>query len=116
MTEQVIPLIPHTSTPTPTGSYIYLDVTQVSTNPVSAPPKKILLKPPRLVVTTEPDHGFRATFELTGENLTLGRATDNNLCLALSIISRHHAVFNRLNSESQEPTYKIIQRQSINPL
>jgi len=84
--------------------------------PMPAPRKKILLKPPRLLVTTEPDKGFRATFELTGETMTLGRATDNTLCLTLSIISRHHAVLHRLNSESQELTYKIVQQQSINPM
>ena len=80
------------------------------------PRKKILLKSPRLLVTTEPDKGFRATFELTGETLTLGRATDNTLCLPLSIISRHHAVLHRQSSEPQELAYKIVQQQSINPL
>ena len=67
-------------------------------------------------MTTEPDKGFRATFELTGETLTLGRATDNTLCLPLSIISRHHAVLHRQSSEPQELAYKIVQQQSINPL
>jgi serine/threonine protein kinase len=84
--------------------------------PNSSKRKKALLKPPRLLVTTEPDKGFRATFELTGQTLTLGRAKDNNLCLPLAIISRYHAVLNRINSESQEPAYKIVQRKSINPL
>ena len=84
--------------------------------PNSPKGKKALLKPPRLLVTTEPDKGFRATFELTGEMLTLGRAKDNNLCLPLAIISRYHAVLNRINSESQEPAYKIVQCKSINPL
>jgi FHA domain len=32
------------------------------------------------------------------------------------IISRHHAVLNRLNSDLQEPSYKIVQRESVNPL
>jgi len=36
--------------------------------------------------------------------------------LSLSIISRHHAVFSRVNSASGEPSYKIIQRKSINSL
>jgi serine/threonine protein kinase len=79
----------------------------------------VSLKPPRLLVTTEPDKGFRATFELRGETLTLGRAKDNDLYLPLAIISRYHAVFTRINSESQEPRfikYKVVQRKSINPL
>jgi len=77
---------------------------------------KIMLTPPRLLVTTEPDRGFQATFDLTGETLTLGRATDNNLCVPLSIISRYHAVLSRLNSATQEPAYKIVQLKSINSL
>ncbi len=91
-----------------------LDATQLAPNPLQR--KKVMLRPPRLIVTTEPDKIFQATFDLTGETLTLGRATDNNLCLPLSIISRYHAVFRQLNSESQELTYKIIQRKSINSL
>jgi hypothetical protein len=78
--------------------------------------KKIQLKPARLIVTTEPEKIFRTTFDLVGETLTLGRATDNNIYLSLSIISRHHAVFSRLNSASGEPSYKIIQCKSINSL
>jgi len=92
--------------------------------PGSSEPKALrfiagVLKPPRLLVTTEPDKGFRATFELKGETLTLGRATDNDLYLPLGIISRYHAVFTRINTESQEPEfikYKVVQRKSINPL
>jgi serine/threonine protein kinase len=91
-----------------------LDATVFAPSPVQR--KKVMLKPPRLIVTTMPSKVFQATFDLTGETLTLGRATDNNLCLPLSIISRYHAVLSQLNSESQEPTYKIIQRQSINSL
>jgi serine/threonine protein kinase len=79
-------------------------------------PKKILLKPPCLLVTTEPDKGFHAKFDLVGETLSLGRAKDNDLRLPHSIISRHHAVFQRLNSSSEEASYKIVQGQSINPL
>ena len=78
--------------------------------------KKIQLKPARLIVTTEPEKIFRTTFDLVGETLTLGRATDNDIYLSLSIISRHHAVFSRVNSASGEPSYKIIQRKSINSL
>jgi serine/threonine protein kinase len=85
-----------------------------------APPaiqrKSMPLKSPCLVVTTEPDQGFRTTFELKGETITLGRARDNDLFLPLLIISRHHAVLNRLNNESQEPSYKIVQCKSVNPL
>ena len=75
-----------------------------------------MLKPPRLLVTTEPGEIFQATFDLVGETITLGRAADNNLCVPLAIISRYHVMFNRLSSESQEPSYKIIQRKSINSL
>ncbi len=89
-------------------------------SPVIAPStiqhKKVPLKPPRLLVTTEPDKVFRATFDLKGETVTLGRAKDNDLSLPLLIISRHHAVLNRLSSESQEPSYKIVQLKSVNPL
>lgn len=91
-----------------------LDATQVVPDPAQR--KKILLKPPRLFVTTEPDKGFQATFDLTGETLTLGRAKDNNICLPLAIISRYHAVLNRIINELQVPSYKIVQRQTINPL
>jgi len=85
---------------------------------VVAPPprrKKTPLRPPRLIVTTEPDQGFRATFDLVGETLTLGRAKDNNLWLPLSIVSRHHGVLHRINSDSEKPSYKIVQGQSTNP-
>ena len=34
----------------------------------------------------------------------------------LLIISRHHAVLNRLHSGLQEPSYKIVQLKSVNPL
>lgn len=78
--------------------------------------KKLSLKPPRLIVTTEPDNGFQAIFDLKGEAITLGRAKDNDLYLPLMIISRHHAVLNRLHSDLQEPSYKIVQLKSINPL
>ena len=81
--------------------------------PSRPPRQKIMLKPAQLIVSTEPDF-FQMSFDLAGETLTLGRATDNNICLPLSIISRYHAVFSRVNSE--EPAYKIIQRKSINPL
>ena len=69
-----------------------------------------------MLVTTEPDKGFQATFDLAGESLTLGRATDNNFCVPLSIISRYHALFTQLNNELQEPSYKIVQRKSVNSL
>ena len=60
--------------------------------------------------------GFRAKFDLKGETITLGRAKDNDLSLPLLIISRHHAVLNRLHSDLQEPSYKIVQLKSVNPL
>ena len=78
--------------------------------------KRVALKSPRLLVTTEPDKGFRAIFDLKGETITLGRAKDNDLSLPLLIISRHHAVLNRLHSGLQEPSYKIVQLKSVNPL
>ena len=109
-----IPIIPANGVEVKAAPAVDLDATQLAPSPPQR--KKVMLKPPRLVVTTAPDQIFHATFDLTGETLTLGRATDNNLCLPLSIISRYHAVFSRLNSESQEPTYKIIQRKSINSL
>ena len=84
--------------------------------PHSPQRKKVLLKPPRLLVTTEPDQGFRATFNLMGETLSLGRATDNNLRVPLLIVSRYHAVLTRLSGELEEPAYKITQYKSINPL
>lgn len=87
---------------------------------VLAPPgtqiKKLSLKSPRLLVTTEPDKGFRAIFDLKGETITVGRAKDNDLILPLLIISRHHAVLNRLHGDVQEPSYKIVQLKSVNPL
>src|SRR5258706_747704 len=82
----------------------------------SSSPKKRLLKPPRLIVTTEPDKGFHAEFDLTGESLTLGRAKDNMLYVPLAIISRHHAVITRLENETQIPSYKIVECKLINPL
>ena len=117
----------------PDASEAALDATQVAPNSVSmqaprtlkdAPQagQKTLLKPARLLVTTEPDNGFRETFELTGETMTLGRATDNALCLPLSIISRHHAVLHREGSQAQGRnelgpyTYKIVQQQTVNSL
>jgi pSer/pThr/pTyr-binding forkhead associated (FHA) protein len=72
--------------------------------------------PPRLTVTTEPDKGFHAEFDLVGDSLSFGRANDNALHVPLAIISRHHAVITRLNNETQVPSYKIVQYNSINPL
>jgi serine/threonine protein kinase len=85
-------------------------------DPEPPKPQKIVLKPARLIITTEPDKGFRAVFDLTSETLTLGRAPDNTLCLPLSIVSRRHAVFNRLHNEFREPSYKIVPCKSVNPL
>ena len=89
------PSVPISPTPAPEST----DATVVESSP--AQHKKILLKPPRMLVTTEPDKGFRATFDLIGETITLGRAKDNDLYLPLLIISRHHAVLKRLNSDLQ---------------
>lgn len=99
---------------TPPVQDVHPDATVIA--PSSSQPKKVLLKPARLIVTTEPDKGFRTIFDLIGETLTLGRAKDNNLYLPFPIVSRYHAVLSRLNNELQEPSYKIVQRQSINPL
>ncbi len=104
------PLAPVAPEPPPTAP----DATQLTPSPRQR--KAIMLKPGRLLVTTEPDKIFRATFDLMGEMLTLGRATDNSICLPLSIISRHHAVFTRIHSASGKPSYKITQRKSINSL
>ncbi len=82
----------------------------------SPAPVKRPLKPPRLSVTTEPDKGFHAEFDLVGDSLTFGRAKDNMLFVPLAIISRHHAVITRLANESPVPTYKIAECKSINPL
>jgi serine/threonine protein kinase len=108
------PINPANGVEIKTAPAVDLDATQLT--PMPPQRKKVMLKPPRLIVTTAPDQIFHATFDLTGETLTLGRASDNNVCLPLSIISRYHAVFSRLKSESQEPTYKIIQCKSINSL
>ena len=67
-------------------------------------------------MTTEPDKGFHAEFDLVGDSLTFGRAKDNALHVPLAIISRHHAVITRLDSKTQVPSYKIVQCNSINPL
>ena len=93
---------------------VNLDATQVVPDPARR--ERVLIKPPRLLVTTEPDKGFQAAFDLAGETLTLGRAKDNDICLPLAIISRYHAVLKRINNELQVPSYKIVQRQTINPL
>lgn len=115
ITEIVLDLPPLSSLPHLPAS-VDLDATQLGPKPKPPERKKVLLKPPRLLVTTEPDKGFKATFDLTGDTLTLGRAVDNTIRLSFSIISRYHAVFQRLNGNSQEPSYKIVQRQSINPI
>jgi pSer/pThr/pTyr-binding forkhead associated (FHA) protein len=75
-----------------------------------------MLQPPRLMVLTEPDQDFRATFELTAPSLTLGREPDNTICLPLSIVSRHHATIQRLSSTPPGPYYKIVDRKSVNHL
>jgi pSer/pThr/pTyr-binding forkhead associated (FHA) protein len=86
-------------------------------NQSPSPKKKLkLLKPPRLTVTTEPDKGFHAEFDLVDDSLTFGRAKDNALHIPLAIISRHHAVITRLDSKTQLPSYKIVQCNSINSL
>ena len=88
-------------------------------SPVEVPPGqedrtlvKRLVRPARLVVTTEPDKGFHATFDLTGEMITIGRAGDNTLHLPLQTISRHHAVIERIG----DGMYKIAQLKTVNPL
>jgi serine/threonine protein kinase len=78
--------------------------------------KKVMLRPARLLVTTEPQKVFSAAFDLVGDTLTLGRAQDNHVCIPLAIISRHHAELSLLNSETKEVTYKIVERKTINPL
>lgn len=90
------------------------EATQVA--PPRPAPRLVLKSPARLSVTTEPDQGFRASFELTGDNLSLGREPDNNLCVPLAIISRHHALLQRLNTGPQGPHYKIVDRKSVNHL
>jgi serine/threonine protein kinase len=80
----------------------------------AAPAELKLKKPARLLVTTEPEQGFEKTFELVGDHITLGRARDNQLWLPLEIISRYHAVIDLL--PTKEPTYKIVQLKSANPM
>ncbi len=108
---------PPSTPPVPVSPTPVLDLTDAT---VIAPPaiqhKRIPLKPPRLLIITEPGKDFRATFDLKGETITLGRAKDNDLSLPLLIISRHYAVLKRLHSDLQEPSYKIVQLKSINPL
>jgi len=84
--------------------------------PGPAQQKKVLLRPARLLVTTEPQKVFSAAFDLVGDTLTLGRAQDNHIYIPLAIISRHHAELSLLNSETKEVTYKIVERKTINPL
>lgn len=87
-------------------------VTVIARRPPLA--KMLLLKPARLVVTTEPDQGFEKIFDLVGESITLGRARDNQVWIPLEIISRYHAVCKLL--DPQKLTYKISQLKSPNPL
>jgi serine/threonine protein kinase len=82
--------------------------------PASSPGRKVLRKPARLIVTTEPDQGFEKMFDLVGESITVGRARDNQIWLPLDIISRYHAVCTRLDSQGR--TYKIVQLKSPNSL
>jgi len=84
--------------------------------PGPAQQKKVMLRPARLLVTTEPQKVFSAAFDLVGDTLTLGRAQDNHVCIPLAIISRYHAELSLLNSEAKEVTYKIVERKTINPL
>ncbi len=84
--------------------------------PRPQPRREVMLQPARLMVLTEPDQGFRATFELTALTLTLGREPDNAICLPLSIVSRHHATLQRLTSTPPGPYYKIVDRKSVNHL
>lgn len=84
----------------------------VSAGQENRTPVKRLVRPARLVVTTEPDKGFHATFDLTGETITIGRARDNTLYLPLQTISRYHAVLQRVG----DGMYKIAQLKTVNPL
>ncbi|HYT27493.1 MAG TPA: FHA domain-containing serine/threonine-protein kinase [Ktedonobacteraceae bacterium] len=90
------------------------DLSETIVAPHRPPAKKDLLKPARLIVTTEPDQGFEKIFDLVGETVTMGRARDNQLWIPLEIISRYHAVCNLLDPQKQ--TYKISQLKSPNPL
>ncbi len=104
-----IPGIPATPPPIP-----MLPVELLPPRP--APKKMVMLQPARLSVSTEPDQGYQAVFELYGDNLTLGREADNKLHLPLPIVSRHHAVLQKLSDNPQGPHYKIVDLKSINHL
>jgi serine/threonine-protein kinase len=114
-TEIAPPLQREVVRPKPAVPPGYLEKTEIA--PPQAPVRRqVMLKPAHLTVTTEPDQGFRATFELTGDTLTLGREPDNNLCLPLAIVSRHHAFLYRVGNSPQGSQYKIVDRKSVNHL
>ncbi|GIV97501.1 MAG: hypothetical protein KatS3mg057_2158 [Herpetosiphonaceae bacterium] len=102
------------SKPAPLPSPADSEATIIAPPPVQ--PRPVALRPPRLIVTTEPDQGVRLTFELTDEHMTLGREADNALCVPFSIVSRRHAALQRIASGSRGPQYKIVDLKSVNHL
>lgn len=86
------------------------------TPPAAAAVKKVLVKPARLVISTEPESGYNATFELTENQITLGRAGDNTIAIPLSIISRHHATLQATTHEEQEVHHTITLLNTANKL
>lgn len=89
--------------------------------PLTSPPrpaqrKPLMVRPPRLVVGSEPDQGVNPVFELTGEVLKLGRELNNELHVPLLIISRHHATFHRMGDATTGYNYRIVDNNSRNQL
>ncbi len=94
----------------------YGEATEIAPPPRPVPRRQVMLKPPTISVSTEPDQGYRATFDLTGETITLGRTGANNISIPIPIVSSNHAFLYRLNTGPQAPHYRIVDRGSVNHL
>lgn len=87
--------------------------------PAAEPPgvaRPAMLRPPRLIVSSEPDQAVNPVFDLTGEVLRLGRELNNELHLPLLIVSRHHATLYRVGEAHTGYRYKIVDNNSRNQL
>lgn len=79
-------------------------------------PLPVMLKPPQLGVYTRPDRGLNLTFDLTGEIMSLGRHSDNDLHLNLDIVSRYHAKLYRISETNRDVRYRLVDNNSSNHL
>ena len=88
------------------------------TEQFGVPPKtpRRLLRPAQLQVTTLPDQKFKVNFDLTADQLTLGRDTNMNLQIPLATVSRHHVTFYRVNNANGSTTYRVVDNGSRNGL